>query len=78
MRQPDADRSCNPPCSQPHAYCSEVCATALEHRTPPPGLPTHLMITKIMSTKCILRDFTSHKLVKIHFAQFSTFQLKAK
>ncbi|XP_025235320.1 thrombospondin type-1 domain-containing protein 7A [Theropithecus gelada] len=24
MSQPDADRSCNPPCSQPHSYCSET------------------------------------------------------
>lgn len=24
VRQPDADRSCNPPCSQPHSYCSEM------------------------------------------------------
>lgn len=30
VRQPDADRSCNPPCSQPHSYCSEVCVNSLE------------------------------------------------
>ncbi|XP_069852689.1 thrombospondin type-1 domain-containing protein 7A isoform X3 [Dipodomys merriami] len=24
VSQPDADRSCNPPCSQPHSYCSET------------------------------------------------------
>ncbi|KYO26723.1 hypothetical protein Y1Q_0019191 [Alligator mississippiensis] len=24
MRQPDADRSCNPTCSEPHSYCSET------------------------------------------------------
>ncbi|KAB1275953.1 Thrombospondin type-1 domain-containing protein 7A [Camelus dromedarius] len=24
VRQPDADRSCNPPCSQPYSYCSET------------------------------------------------------
>lgn len=29
VRQPDADRSCNPPCSQPHSYCSEVGVTSL-------------------------------------------------
>lgn len=30
VSQPDADRSCNPPCSQPHSYCSEVCAHSLK------------------------------------------------
>ncbi|KAB0345290.1 hypothetical protein FD754_022216, partial [Muntiacus muntjak] len=24
VRQPEADRSCNPPCSQPHSHCSET------------------------------------------------------
>ncbi|XP_012494191.1 PREDICTED: thrombospondin type-1 domain-containing protein 7A [Propithecus coquereli] len=24
LSQPDTDRSCNPPCSQPHSYCSET------------------------------------------------------
>lgn len=28
--QPDADRSCNPPCSQPHSYCSEMKACRCE------------------------------------------------
>ncbi|MBZ3873498.1 Thrombospondin type-1 domain-containing protein 7A [Sciurus carolinensis] len=30
VSQPDADRSCNPPCSQPHSYCSETKACRCE------------------------------------------------
>ncbi|XP_027727807.1 thrombospondin type-1 domain-containing protein 7A [Vombatus ursinus] len=29
-RQPESDRSCNPPCSQPHSYCSETRACGCE------------------------------------------------
>nr|XP_034985345.1 thrombospondin type-1 domain-containing protein 7A isoform X1 [Zootoca vivipara] len=30
MRQPDVDRSCKPPCSQPYSYCSETRTCACE------------------------------------------------
>ncbi|KAK7823560.1 hypothetical protein U0070_004674 [Myodes glareolus] len=30
VSQPDADRSCNPPCSQPHSFCSEMKACRCE------------------------------------------------
>lgn len=54
VRQPDADRSCNPPCSQPHSYCSEVCVNSLGQTGQLHHLSSHCLL-------CMCNPFPSQQ-----------------